>query len=55
MKKLTLLFTIVIITFSSFAQEEFDNKVYTRIGYANAIWEPVSRETDDWIDGYNKY
>jgi len=54
MKKITLLFTTVLVSFISFAQGEFDNKVYARIGYSNPSWEPVSR-FENWENGYKKY
>lgn len=55
MKKLTLLFTAVLISMASFGQGKLDNKFYVRAGYSNPSWEPVVRFEDDWVGGYDKY
>lgn len=53
MKKLTILFAVVLITTSAFAQRNFDNEFYFRLGYSSPSWGQLGGDKNSW-NGFDK-
>lgn len=55
MKKIVILFAVVLITTTSFAQRQYDNEFYFRFGYSNPSWKQFGMMESDWGDGFEKW
>jgi len=54
MKKIAILFTLVLIVTATYAQRDYDNEFYFRFGYSNPSWQTYGMNESDWENGFSK-
>lgn len=54
MRQFTILSALLLMTITTIAQDDYDNRFYFRFGYSNPSWTQFGSTESDWADGVKR-